>query len=225
MFPKTETIRSHVSYTMTIGLSFLCLFSQVSREPHVCVEFDSLNFLKTDVLRQLVHARHTLRDVCFALRSLCSFQQQYRVLVPCSADVQMETPLEAHLDPIRWQLSEGLCGTMGARKSIPMTTLIGNPRSVAGTRVPITTRLTTLATRTKVTTGHIRCPKLQSPYVCMYPRTTARTPYVSYQLTQAVFARHNRPGNHMQTQVRLRRPGYSKDISSASPKRRKRTHQ
>ena len=118
--------------------------------------------------------------------------------VHSSADVQMDTPLEAHLDFLWRQLPEGLCGRKGAHD--------------------------TPATRTRATTFHIRCPKLQSPNVNMYPRTTAGTPHVNYQLLQAVFPRLHRLGNHIQLQVRRRSPGYSKDISSASPQRRKRAH-
>ena len=44
------------------------------------------------------------------------------------------------------------------------------------------------ATRTRVTTGHIRSPKMQIPNVYMYPRTAAGTPHVNNQLFQAFFS-------------------------------------
>ena len=53
---------------------------------------------------------HTLCMLFVLLFSLCSFGREYRLFIVCSDDGQLDTPLEAHLDPIWWQLPEGLSG-------------------------------------------------------------------------------------------------------------------
>ena len=196
------------------------------QEPHVCVEFHSLNFLRTDIWPSDSLNTHVTLCVLFVLLfghcapSNNSAASLLRVLpmskwirrwkpiwIPYGGNFQKAFVAEWEQEVHSYEYSDR------------------EMRIAAGTNVPVTTRLTTPATRTRVTTGHIRPPKLQSPNVYMYPRTRGGTPHVNTQLTQAVFPRPNRVGNHIQIQVRRRSPGYLRDISSASPQRRKRIHQ
>ena len=90
----------------------------------------------------------------------------------------------------------------------------------------MTDRSTTLAMKTSATAGRIGLEGIRTPATYLYPWTTAGTLRVNCHLSLQVFLpRPNHLGNHTQTRVRRRVPGFLKGFSSASPQSRKRAHQ
>ena len=79
---------------------------------------------------------HTLHVVCSALL-LVFFPTRISPLCRVSDDGQMDTPLEAHLDPIWWQLPEGLSGWVGARSLCLRILWSGTRVSLQGPMSPI----------------------------------------------------------------------------------------
>ena len=99
---------------------------------------------------------------------------------------------------------------------MPPKTLIRNQSIIAGTRVSRCHLSHDSCDESESSCGPYWLQGMRIPTVHLYPRTTAGTPHVNYQLLQAVFPRTNRLG-HIQILFRRRDPGFLKDISSTRP--------
>ena len=202
----------------------LSLYMQVSHVPHVCVDFDSSYFLRTDVLLATVCTRTWSR----ALRSPLYANDNSALFFLSRNDGQMASPLETSLDSVWRQLQEGLRGRMGTR-GLPLRILwsrigvsLEDPGFwYFGTQDPADKKTFHRLAHDTCDKSDSNCgpywaPRHAAPSVYLYPRTTAGAHLVKYHRPLHFYLpRHSHLGSHIQIRVRRRE----------SPQSRQRTHQ